>query len=103
MKTKLILAACLVTALTACAMYPQAGNQQADTPPQLVVKDDVKTWDHPRAFGPVPAELQVTAATTCSSLNTDKVSYEPRGYHAQARNVDGTSFQGGGYYCVPKH
>jgi len=87
--------------LAGCA-YPSIGDRQADVPPQIVVRNDVQTWDNPGAFGPVPEELREVGAKICSSLDTDKVKHEARGYHAKAMNLEGQAFKGGGYYCVPK-
>lgn len=101
MKLHWLFTALLSLTLAGCATYPSAGTKQGDTPPQIVVKNDVKTWDNPGAFGPVPDDLKAVAATVCSTLNTDKVKHEARGYHANALNLEGKAFKGGGYYCVP--
>ena len=101
MKLHWLFTALLGLTLVGCATYPSVGTKQSDTPPQIVVKNDAKTWDNPGAFGPVPDDLKTVAATVCSSLNSDKVKYEARGYHATALNLEGKPFKGGGYYCVP--
>jgi len=103
MKSPKFLAVTLVAiSLGGCAIYPSAGDKQGEVPPQIVIRDDVKIWDNPGAFGPVPQELQSAAESACTSLNTDKLTFEPKGYHAQALNLEGKPFNGGGYYCVPK-
>ena len=88
-----------IALLTACAA-PSIGDKQADVPPRIIIKDDVRTWDKPGAFGPVPAELQAQGQKVCETLDTDKTKHEPRGYHAKAENLDGQAFVGGGFYCV---
>ena len=102
MKSPWVLLALLSTALVGCTTYPAVGDKPGDTPPQIVVRKDVKTWDNPGAFGPVPEALKLAAATVCATLNTDQVKHEARGYHAQALNLEGKPFKGGGYYCTPK-
>ena len=92
----------IIPVLLAGCAYPSPGDKQADNPPQIVIRNDVQTWDHPGAFGPVPAELRDVGAKVCSTLDTDKRQFEVRGYHAKALNLEGNPFKGGGYYCVPK-
>ena len=101
MKKIWLLPALLSAFLAGCTTYPSVGAKQGETPPQIVVKKDSKTWDNPGAFGPVPEELKSAGAAVCSSLDTDKVKHEARGYHANALNLEGKPFKGGGYYCVP--
>lgn len=101
MINKFPLLICLSAILAGCA-YPSPGAQPAETPPQIVVRNDVKTWDNPGAFGPVPSDKVETAAKVCASLDTDKVKHEARGYHPRALNLDAQPFAGGGYYCTPK-
>lgn len=100
MKMKKTLALCLPIALLAACAAPSIGDKQADVAPKIIIKDDVRTWDNPGAFGPVPAELQANGQKVCQSLDTDKVKHEARGYHAKAENLEGQAFAGGGYYCV---
>jgi hypothetical protein len=88
-------------AVAGCTVFPAVGAKQGETPPKIVVRNDVKTWDNPGAFGPVPEELKAVAATVCAALDTEKVKHEARGYHAQALSLEGKPFKGGGYYCVP--
>jgi len=92
---------CAALALTGCAVYPSAGSAEADTPPQIVVRGDVRVWDNPGNFGPVTAERAETGAKVCASLDNDKVRHEARGYHSRALDLEGKPFVGGGYYCVP--
>ena len=102
MKSTLVYLLSIPAILAGCA-YPSAGDKQAEVPPQIIVRNDVQTWDNPGAFGPVPSELQEVGAKVCSTLDTDKRAFEARGYHAKALNLEGKPFIGGGYYCVPKH
>lgn len=90
-------------ALSACVTTPAVGSKQAEVPPQIIVnKDGYKIWNNPSAFGPVPAELASAGQKACATLDTDKVKYEAKGYHAQAKDIDGNAFAEGGYYCVAK-
>lgn len=102
MKLHLILTAALTLAVSGCTVYPKAGEQQAETPPRLIIKDDAKTWDNAGAFGPVPSELQEAGVKACSSLDKDDRKFEAKGYHAKAENLEGKAYPNGGFYCVPK-
>ena len=99
-KMKKIFALCLPMALLAACAAPSIGDKQADVAPRIIIKDDVRTWDKPGAFGPVPAELQANGQKVCGSLDKDNAKHEARGYHAKAENLEGQPFVGGGYYCV---
>lgn len=101
MTRSLLVFTVVLAALSGCA-YPSPGDKAGETPPQIVIRNDVRTWDRPGAFGPVPETLRERAAQTCASLDTDKVKHEARGYHAGALNLEGKPFAGGGYYCTPK-
>lgn len=94
------IAALGVLALLAGCVTPGIGDKQAETPPRIVVRNDVKTWDNPGAFGPVPESLAVVAAQVCATLDTDKVKHKALGYHARAQDLEGKPFPTGGYYCV---
>lgn len=96
----LVLAGVLVL-LSGCAVYPAVGTSEGETPPRIVVRNDVRTWDNPGAFGPVPDRLKEAGAKVCGTLDTDKTRHEARGYHSRALNLEGQPFAGGGYYCVP--
>lgn len=99
-KMKKIIALFMPVALLAGCAAPSIGDKQADVAPRIIIKDDVRTWDKPGAFGPVPAELQVNGKKVCETLNTEQAKHEARGYHAKAENLEGQAFTGGGYYCV---
>ncbi|MDO8888328.1 MAG: hypothetical protein Q7V16_07080 [Hydrogenophaga sp.] len=90
-----------IAVLSGCA-YPSPGDKLGEIPPQIVVRNDVRTWDRPGAFGPVPDSLREQAARVCASLDSEKVKHEARGYHPGALNLEGKPFAGGGYYCTPK-
>ena len=97
---KKILAICLPLVLLAACAAPAIGDKQGDVAPRIIIKNDVRTWDNPGAFGPVPAELQDNGQKVCETLNTEQYKHEVRGYHAKAENLEGQPFEGGGYYCV---
>ena len=101
MKKSLLALAALSAVIAGCA-YPSPGAAPSDTPPQIVIRNDVRTWDHPGAFGPVPESLLERGQSVCGALDTDKVKYQARGYHPSALNLEGKAFPGGGYYCVPR-
>lgn len=94
-----------VSVLASCALTPSIGEKPAEVPPQLKVNDkDPKknTWDKPSAFGPVPAELAASGEKVCATLNTEDMQFKAIGYHPKAKNVDGSTFPSGGYFCVRK-
>jgi hypothetical protein len=97
---KKILAILVPLAFLAGCAAPAIGDKQGDVPPRIIIKNDVRTWDNPGAFGPVPAELQDNGQKVCETLNTEQYKHEVRGYHAKAENLEGQPFAGGGYYCV---
>ena len=67
-------------------------------PPRLMRDKDNKglRWDNPAAFGPVPTELQTKGDAACQYHRLERAT----GYHADARELDGTPIPGGGYFCV---
>lgn len=100
LRTVSVLAATIVL-LSGCA-YPSPGRVAADIPPQLVQREGLTTWDKPGAFGPVPAEQAERGSATCASLNSDKLTFEARGFHPRAMNLQGQPFPAGGFFCTPK-
>lgn len=98
---KLLLAAAMAVFLAGCASYPTVGTKEGDKPPRIVVRDKVRTWDNPGAFGPVPAALADAGRAVCSRLDSDKVKHTARGYHSRAESEAGTPYPKGGYFCVP--
>jgi hypothetical protein len=92
-----------VVALGACvAVSSPVGSSQGAVPPQLVKGVNGIVWDNPSAFGPVPASVSATGANVCANLNTDQTKYVAIGYHAMAKDLNGDSLPGGGYFCAAK-
>lgn len=91
--------------MAACATGVTIGSKPGDVPPQIVndPKDPKsKVWDHPEAFGPVPAQLAAAGQAVCSSLDTKDVQFKAIGFHPKARDFNGNTLPNGGYYCVAK-
>jgi hypothetical protein len=100
MKKLIFSAFSVVLLVSGCVTSPGPGAQEGATPPRLVMKDKVKSWDNAGNFGPVPTALAAKGAATCASLNTQDSKFTATGYHSKAQDVDGKTFEGGGYYCV---
>lgn len=90
--------------LTACTGGALIGQAPAEQPPQLVklgARDaqgqEFLVWDRPKAFGPVPPELQALGDFNCMQ---GRLSLRAVGYHAQAKGLDGQAIAGGGYFCA---
>ena len=106
---KSITAICFATAfLVACVAPPKlmVGDAPAAKPPQLVRlatswggDAEVIIWDNPLAFGPVPESLQYAADVSCMITRIDLFAL---GYHPRARDRNGNTLPGGGYFCAPK-
>lgn len=91
--------------LSGCAAGPMVGSKPGDVPPRIVVDPaDHKTltWDHPGAFGPVPAELAAKGQAVCATLDTKDARFQAIGYHPLAKDLEGKTFPAGGYFCVAK-
>lgn len=89
--------------LAGCASWlPGPGAKQGEIPPRLIISNDAKTWDNPAAFGQVPDELKAVGQAVCDRLNTKEAQYKATGYHRLAKNLNGKTLPGGGYYCVEK-
>lgn len=99
-----IIAAMLTSACVAIPNVVSVGDQPGATPPQLVKSADGKsiTWDNPKAFGPVPANLADKGTQTCGQLNNDKQTFYALGYHPAARDQQGNAFPDGGFFCVQR-
>lgn len=98
MKTQLIALLAASAFVVGCAAVP--GPMESATPPRLMLKDGFPVWDNPASFGPVPANLVSTAASTCATLNSGNAVFQPLGYHSRAQGLNGQALAGGGYYCV---
>ena len=97
----LLVLAALPPLLGACVMLGSPigpGSEPGEIPPRLERSKDTKglRWDNPAAFGPVPTELQSKGNDVCRFNRFERAT----GYHADARELDGTPIQGGGYFCV---
>lgn len=92
----------LVTTLSlssGCSMPLRVGTEEGVAPPRLVTIDGKVGWDNPSAFGPVPSSLRETGESICATINTRWKTYHATGYHSKAQDLDGTTFDRGGYYC----
>jgi hypothetical protein len=90
-----VLAFLAVLAVAGCAaMAVGPGDRPDPVPPKLVITDDnIKTWDRPGAFGPVPFELKAIGDDVCGP------DMKAVGYHPDARDEYGNKFEAGGYLC----
>ena len=91
----------LVINLVACATgiqpAPTIGTTPSATAPRMVKDANGRViWNHPEAFGPVPKAMQSFGNSSCASLDPSLIAI---GYHPKAENLDGTTMQGGGFYC----
>ncbi|NNM81533.1 MAG: hypothetical protein HKL98_02865 [Burkholderiales bacterium] len=91
---RILLAAAAAVSVFGCAEMP--GNEPSSIPPKLMIgADNAKVWDHPGAFGPVPADLQAHGDKLCQGIGDKKAI----GYHPKAEDENGNLIPGGGYYC----
>ena len=86
--------------VTGCSVALAPGDHEGDTPPRMVVRDSVNSWDNGAAFGPVPAALLESGKRVCSGMNTADKHYKPVGYHSRAQDLNGNPIAGGGFLCV---
>lgn len=89
--------------LAACSSNGSVGPSAAPSAvaPQLLMNErGLKQWDHPEAFGPVPAEWLETGKEYCATLNHGGKRFSPTGYHPHALTVEGFPFEDGGFYCT---
>ena len=74
------------------------GDKPDNVPPKIITgPDNVKIWDRPNAFGPVPANQMEEGKKVCSQIDLVAV-----GYHPNAQDENGKKFPNGGFLCVPK-
>ncbi len=95
----------MVAACATSAPGVMIGSKPGAIPPRIVndpKNPQSKTWDHPEAFGPVPAALAARGHAVCSALDTKDVKYEAIGYHPKAEDYYGRPFPGGGFFCAAK-
>jgi len=97
MKIFKIVAVLMLFAFVGCVSMPVGPGSKADAvPPKLTIgKNNVKLWDRPNAFGPVPAGLQEAGNKLCGALNL-----KATGYHPNAQDENGKALPGGGYFCA---
>lgn len=87
----------LALTMTGCvATSGSPGSKPSDEAPQLVKEVDRFIWDYPSRFGPVPPALQELGDSTCREIGYDRAT----GYHPEARDKDGTTMSGGGFFCI---
>lgn len=98
MKT-LNLCTLLLAALLAAGCASTRSDRQDNTPPRLVERNKTVAWDRGDAFGPVPLKLASLAAVHCAALDTKDTQWQAEGFHAQAQDIHGVAYPGGGYYC----
>ncbi|CAK0745049.1 hypothetical protein CCP3SC15_1350005 [Gammaproteobacteria bacterium] len=86
----------ILSLLYGCISISNPGDKPDPVPPRLVLNENkVPTWDRPNAFGAVPDELKAKGDEVCKSAGAK----EATGYHANALNLNGKPFQGGGFFC----
>lgn len=103
--SRVLLSISMVGMIAACNTPLMVGSAPSSTPPKIQIDPNdskSRTWDNPRAFGPVPAELAAAGAAVCGSLDTQNAKHEAIGYHPSAMDINGEPFKGGGYFCVRK-
>jgi hypothetical protein len=84
--------------LVSCVMAPVPGSAPAATPPQLLKSDDGLIWNDATLFGPIPAQLQQNGDKVCRRIGYERAI----GYHPKAKDKNGKTMKGGGYYCTGK-
>jgi hypothetical protein len=97
MKMNRWLAVLVFLAMAGCSTIPVGPGEKPDAvaPKIRVGSDQSRTWDRPRAFGPVPASLEATGNQVCGQ------GMKAIGYHPEAQDENGKPFPAGGYLCVP--
>ena len=96
MKKLLFIQVLIINLLTACSSIP--GQTESSTPPRMVKIDNVRSWNDPSAFGPVPEEKQATGNQICQSMGFASAI----GYHQQAQDLNGNRIPNGSYFCDGK-
>ncbi len=95
-----VLASLTVAACSSGGSVGPSAAPSAVAPQLLMTEHGLKQWDHPEAFGPVPAEWLETGKEYCATLNHGGKRFSPTGYHPHARSVEGFPFEDGGFYCT---
>ena len=76
------------------------GSAPGKDAPQLIMRDGVRVWNNPGAFGPVPKDQYDRGIKVCSAMNTREASFVPIGYPPKAKDNQGVEYQGRGFFCV---
>jgi hypothetical protein len=99
MKIFQIVGVLMLIAVVGCSSVPVGPGEKPDVvPPKIQISpNNVRSWDRPSAFGPVPSELQDAGNEVCGQFD-----WKPIGYHPNAQDANGNVFAGGGYLCSPK-
>ncbi|MGV0961116.1 MAG: hypothetical protein ACOYB1_14895 [Limnohabitans sp.] len=98
MKKSIATLLCLSLLLVAgCATNP--GDKPADEAPRLVQDNNKIYWNKASAFGPVPASLDEKAVKLCATLDDEKLTWLPHGFHPAAQDLQGNAFVNGGLLC----
>ena len=95
----LTLCTLLAAALLGAGCAATRSDRQDTTPPRLVERNNTVAWDRAEAFGPVPLKLASLAAVNCAAMDTQDTQWQPEGFHAQAQDINGVAYAGGGYFC----
>ena len=79
------------------------GSAPGKDAPQLIMRDGIRVWNNPGAFGPVPKDQYERGVKVCSAMTTREATFVPIGYHPKAKDNQGDEYQGGGFFCVQSH
>jgi hypothetical protein len=79
-------------------------NYSLESSPKMMQNADGKIyWDHSSKFGVIPFELIQVAKEYCNLLsNVGGEKFKAIGYHPTAHDINGKTFQMGGYFCIPE-
>ena len=85
-------------------IHSKVSDHYDSTPPKILIDPSgFAYWDHSSKFGVIPKELFSQAQQFCSQLNnSNSIRYTAIGYHPMAQDIDGKTFIGGGYFCIPE-
>lgn len=104
MKSKIITVCLLATStLAACETVSGAMPSTVSfgaTPPTMVLGDRGLHWINIESFGPVPASEQARGDAACAAVPVvGGGSATAIGYHPEAVDYQGNTFEGGGFFC----
>lgn len=99
MKVKVVVSMAVVVGILAFASLSLAtapSKKAGAVAPRLQVgADQVKIWDRPDAFGPVPSQKRALGKKVCGP------GKKAVGFHPKALDENGKVFPRGGFLCVP--